>query len=71
MLPLTRALTSLAETPDEAPDVDDRLALIARLTVDLVGAADFAPITGLRDGSYLAAGESLSATARGLLDDAR
>ncbi|GAA4604568.1 GAF domain-containing protein [Actinoplanes octamycinicus] len=49
---LAGALVALAGTPDEASDLDERLARIARLAVDRVAAADFASVTTLRDGSY-------------------
>ena len=50
--PLARGLAELAGTPDEAPDLEERLAALARLAVDRVGAADFASVTAMRAGSY-------------------
>jgi hypothetical protein len=50
--PLAEALAALAETPDEAPDLDRQLAVLARLTVDRVAAADFVSVTALHRGSY-------------------
>ena len=50
--PLARGLAELAGTPDETPDLDERLAALARLVVDRVGAADFASVTAARAGSY-------------------
>ena len=51
--PLTQALTSLAGTPDDAPDLDSRLRTIARLAADRVAAADYASITMLRDDAHI------------------
>lgn len=50
--PLARCLVDLAETPDEASDLDERLALLTRLAADRIAAADFASVTTLRAGAY-------------------
>ena len=49
---LSQCLTELAATPDDSPDMAERLAQLAHLAVNRVGAADYASITGLRHGSY-------------------
>ncbi|WP_229075089.1 GAF and ANTAR domain-containing protein [Actinoplanes sp. DH11] len=49
--PLARSLAELAETPDEAPGLDEHLDRIARLCVDRVAAADYASVTAFRGGA--------------------
>jgi GAF domain-containing protein/ANTAR domain-containing protein len=48
--PLARCLGELAELPDDAPALDAQLAMIALLSVDRIGAVDYASITALRGG---------------------
>ena len=50
--PLADAIVALAETPEHASGVEDRLATIATLAADRIGAADYASITTLRGDEY-------------------
>ncbi|GAA3925077.1 GAF domain-containing protein [Actinoplanes auranticolor] len=50
--PLAEAIVTLAETPDHASDIEQRLAAIAALAADRVAAADYASITTLRGREY-------------------
>ncbi|WP_250008302.1 GAF domain-containing protein [Actinoplanes sp. M2I2] len=50
--PLAEAIIALAETPDNAPDIEERLATIAALAADRVAAADYASITTLSGPEY-------------------
>ncbi|BCY11779.1 hypothetical protein [Actinoplanes sp. L3-i22] len=42
---LTEAIVSLAETPDDVPDIDQRLRHLAQLAADRVAAVDYAAVT--------------------------
>jgi hypothetical protein len=50
--PLADAIVALAETPEHASGVEQRLAAIAALAADRVAAADYASITTLRGREY-------------------
>ena len=50
--PLAEALHRLAETPDDAPDIDRQLEALAGLAADRVDAAAFASVTRRRDGAW-------------------
>jgi hypothetical protein len=50
--PLAEAIVALAETPDHASGVEQRLAVIAALAADRVVAADYASVTTLRGGEH-------------------
>jgi len=50
--PLADAIVALAETPDQAPDLEQRLTAIAALAADRVAAADYASVTTLRGREY-------------------
>ena len=49
---LATRLALLAETPDDAPDLDAELEAITQLTADRVAAASFASVTALSDRRY-------------------
>src|SRR5689334_9798776 len=42
---LAEAIVSLAETPDDVPDIDQRLRHLAQLAADRVAAVDYAAVT--------------------------
>src|SRR4051812_2552832 len=50
--PLARCFVDLADTPDEAPEVQKQLVTAAQLTAERVTAADYASVTALRDGGF-------------------
>jgi GAF domain-containing protein/ANTAR domain-containing protein len=50
--PLARRIISLAGTPDDASDIDTRLAAIAQSVADTVGPVAYASITAVRDGAF-------------------
>ena len=50
--PLAEAIITLAETPDHASGIEQRLAAIAALATDRVAAADYASITTLQGREY-------------------
>ncbi|GAB2594041.1 transcriptional regulator [Paractinoplanes abujensis] len=50
--PLAEAIITLAETPDHAADIEQRLTEVAALAVDRVTAADYASITTLHGREY-------------------
>ncbi|GGQ71509.1 GAF domain-containing protein [Couchioplanes azureus] len=52
--PLADALVALAETPDHASGVEERLTAIAALAADRIAAADYASITTLQGHEYTA-----------------
>jgi hypothetical protein len=60
--PLAEAIVALAETPDHASGVEQRLAAIAALAADRVAAADYASVTSLHGREYttVAAGSDLA-----------
>jgi hypothetical protein len=50
---LARCLIDLAETPDDAADLQNQLVTAAVLTADRVDAADYASMTAWRDSGYV------------------
>jgi hypothetical protein len=60
--PLAEAIVALAETPDHASGIEQRLATIAALAADRVAAADYASITMLhgREFTTVAAGSDIA-----------
>jgi hypothetical protein len=50
--PLARSIVGLAGTPDDASDIDTRLATIARLAADTLTPVIYASITAVRDSAY-------------------
>jgi hypothetical protein len=50
--PLAEAIVTLAETPDHASGVEERLGRIASLAADRIAAADYASITTLTGDEY-------------------
>jgi hypothetical protein len=50
--PLARCFVDLADTPDDAPEVQKQLVTAAQLTAERVTAADYASVTALRDGGF-------------------
>ncbi|MDR7277138.1 GAF domain-containing protein [Catenuloplanes atrovinosus] len=50
--PLTEGLITLAETPDDAPGIDEQLENLVALAAAQVGAVDYASVTRRRDGAF-------------------
>jgi len=50
---LADALVTLAQTPDDKPDIDTRLARLAQLAADRVAGVDYASVTALRGEEYI------------------
>lgn len=50
--PLAASLSTLAATPDDAPDIDAQLVMIAHLAADLVAPVSYASVTAKRDAAY-------------------
>jgi hypothetical protein len=49
---LADSLSTLAATPDDAPDIDAQLVMIAHLAADLVTPVSYASVTATRDAAY-------------------
>ena len=49
--PLTDSIRALAQTPDDASDIDQHLTRIAQLAADRVAAVSYASVTALRHGA--------------------